>query len=79
MEETSFTFEVSCKKIPGGHYIIDIIGGTPKDGNYVGNYVQHGDRETLTRKDVTMKRGTRVDIQTALSLYIKVLPNSTIS
>ena len=57
----TFSYEVSCKKIPDGQYVI-LITGYSKGGNYV----QDGDREILTLDNIEMGSGT----QAALSCFV---------
>ena len=67
----TFSFEVSCKKINGGYYII-VITGLPKDGNYV----EDGDREILTLDNVEMGSGTQADIK-MLCHVLSLIPKCT--
>ena len=49
----TFSFQVSCKAIPGGHYII-VVNGYPRTESYA----QAGDVETLSVDNVQMRTGT---------------------
>ena len=51
-KQGNFSFEVSCKKIPGGHYYISLFGQ-----QRTGSDIEDGDREILTLNDVYMIGG----------------------
>ena len=57
-KQGTFSFEVSCKAIPGGHYVI-VVNGYPREGSYT----QAGDVETLSVDNVYMRAGTGADIK----------------